>query len=327
MIAADERVDGVACARAERVSDCWLALLRRHLLSARRWTRGGEPPQVLLPDAVSFRARIRSGRLGPLRYCHLEMSPHVFVDGEVMPSVTEGHMVVLQLAGTSLFSDGTRSLRLRPGAILLIGDTARLRVEHESRVEQIVLLRPLPRAEAAGLLPRSLCLCEADSGLARMVFRWVTDACLGGCWDGCEAVDDIALALSRLVAQVLRGGGARGPAGGPHGLTRERIEDFIAQHLDDPGLNVAAIATAFGCSVRTLHRAFQRSGDGSLGRHLWRMRVEACAAALRAPDAAALSLTDLALRWGFASPTHFSGLFRETYGETPSDYRRRHLRR
>lgn len=324
MISADERVEGVACAQAERVPDCWLALLRRHLLDARRWARGAVPPRVQLADTRSFRGRIRSGRLGPLRYCHLQMTPHVFVDGEIPPTRGGGHMVVLQLAGTSVFSDGGSPLRLRPGEMLLIGSAASLRVEHQSSVEQIVLLRPLPRQQAAALLGHALRLCSADDGLARLTFRWIADACLGMQWEGCEAVDDVALALSRLIAEVLRDDRGSPPTGDTRALTRERIEAFIAGHFADPGLNAASIAAAFGCSVRTLHRAFQRGGEASLARCLWRLRVEACAAALRTPEAAALSLTDLALQCGFASPAHFSGLFRGTYGESPSANRRRH---
>jgi AraC-like DNA-binding protein len=75
--------------------------------------------------------------------------------------------------------------------------------------------------------------------------------------------------------------------------------------------------------VRTLHRAFKRPGVPSLGRYLWRRRVEVGAEVLRAPGAASRTLTEIALDLGFSSSAHFSTLFREAFGVTPSEYRRR----
>jgi len=34
-----------------------------------------------------------------------------------------------------------------------------------------------------------------------------------------------------------------------------------------------------------------------------------------------MSITDIALSWGFASPAHFSRVFRDRYGMSPSEAR------
>lgn len=176
MMISDDTVAGVACARQEQVHERWLALLHTHVLRSYRAVSGSQLPDVLLPDARSFYARVRAGSLGPLSFCHLDMTPHIVVTGEATHACIDDHMIVLQLAGISTFGDGRRSVRLRPGSILLVGNTTTLRVEHETRVAQIVLQQPLARQ--AGTRPAShpLTLCEANAGTERMVFRWVTDA-------------------------------------------------------------------------------------------------------------------------------------------------------
>ena len=325
VIATDEAILGSTRGQSEHSVCRWLALLHQHVFDAQRWRRSDQAPRVTVHDERTFHARLRSGRLGAQRFCHLDVTPHVLEARNARPSWIDDHMVVLQLAGVSVVSADGCTMRLRPGAILLIGDATSLRIEHESDVEQLLLLQPLTRDDLVGLPSQALTLCEANAGMERMVQRWVIDACLHGQFDGRDLMNDVAQILSRLLGQVLRGSPASSRDVLSGGLARERIEDFITKNLNDTGLSALSLAKAFGCSVRTLHRAFKRADGETLARHIWRRRVEVCAEALRAPDSASLSLTELAYRWGFASSTHFATLFRESYGDSPSGYRRKHL--
>jgi AraC-like DNA-binding protein len=134
---------------------------------------------------------------------------------------------------------------------------------------------------------------------------------------------DLAQLLSGLLGQAVLAEGCKpGPRPGSRGISRRAIEDYIEQRLADPCLSLRRIAQAFGCSVRTLHRSFNKPGVPSLARYLWRRRVEASAALLRATAFSARALTDIALDLGFYSSAHFSTLFREAFGVTPSEYRR-----
>lgn len=324
MIVADETVVGADWCE-QQLSDHWFSLMRQHALGVCRIKHGGHSPQLVLPDITAFRARLRAGCVGPLRFCHLETTPHGYIQGNSSPVYDDDHVVILQLAGISRYRDGDYHACLRPGGILLIGKTAALRIDHESNIEQLILPQPLARHDGLQLPRRSLTLCQASAEMEQMVFRWVADACLNTSLDACEAIDDVANTLARLLDQVLRFTGNSNHKRTLSRLTRKCIEDYIERNLSDPGLTVASIAAAFGCSVRTLHRAFGQSDGESLARHLWRMRVQACAAALRAHDAEVRSLTELALCWGFVNPTHFSSLFREIHGKSPSEYRREHM--
>jgi len=325
VIASDEVILGSTRGQAEHSVCRWLALLNQHVFDAQRWRRDDQAPRVVVQDERSFRARLSSGRLGAQRFCHLDVTPHVIEARNTRPSWIDDHMVVLQLAGVSVVSAGGCTMRLRPGAILLIGDPTSLRIEHESDVQQLLLLQPLTQDDLVGLSSQPLTLCEANACMERMVQRWITDACLHAHSDACDLMNDVAQILSRLLAGILRGSRPSTRDAVCGGLSRERIEDYIGQNLSDPGLSALSLAKAFGCSARTLHRAFKRSDGETLARHIWRRRIEVCAAALRAPDSASLSLTELAYRWGFASSTHFASLFRESYGESPSGYRRKQV--
>lgn len=52
-----------------------------------------------------------------------------------------------------------------------------------------------------------------------------------------------------------------------------------------------------------------------------RCRLERCAENLRDPALGDLNLTQIAYRWGFNDSAHFSRVFKEEFGQTPSDYR------
>lgn len=280
---------------------------------------------MLIDEPSSFTGRLHSGMLGGLLYCHIEAAPHVFIDDRPPPPATPRHMVVLQLSGVSTFLAEHRRVRLRPGDVLLLNNVGPLRVDHETRIEQIVLLEPLDSVEARRFGLRGM-HCGGSDRQERMFVRWIREACLDVDFDPREVSHDIANLLTRLVVQVLVAGGRYAALPQPV-LTRECIEDYIEERLTETDLDPACIAAAFGCSVRTLHRAFASAGKDSLERHLWRRRIEACAQALRDNGTPSTTLTELALEYGFKSPAHFSTLFRELLGLKPSAYRRLHLGR
>lgn len=82
--------------------------------------------------------------------------------------------------------------------------------------------------------------------------------------------------------------------------------------------NEAAVARLLGLSQRTLQRRLREAGT-SFQKELARLRIEAAQLRLVETDT---PLTVIALDLGFATPQHFSRMFHEVTGETPTDYRR-----
>ena len=317
----DGGFDMVACTPAVGATVRWHALLRKHL---RQGAGAADDPVVTFAfrEPASFRGRIRSGALGALHYCHIEADARdSCIAGLVSPG-SGRQLVVLQLSGTSRIAAGAQDVRLRPGAVLLIHDLDAVRVEDDGRVEQLNLMLDL--ADAVPGLPGGLRQFHPDCALAKLAFHWVRDGCLAAGVIPAGLGANIAQLLSGLLTQAFVAPAVpREARPGVGSISTQAIEEYIEHRLADPCLSLRRISQAFGCSVRTLHRAFNRPGAPSLGRYLWRRRVEMSGEILRAPGAASRTLTQIALDLGFCSSAHFSTLFREVFGVTPSEYRRR----
>jgi len=101
-----------------------------------------------------------------------------------------------------------------------------------------------------------------------------------------------------------------------------RADLFIAEHLTDPELDADVVARAVGVSLRHLNRAYATRGCTV---HQWLMgqRLERASQELADPAWKRVPVAGIAYRWGFATPAHFSRLFKERYGLSP--LRHRHL--
>jgi AraC-like DNA-binding protein len=101
---------------------------------------------------------------------------------------------------------------------------------------------------------------------------------------------------------------------------RDRIRGYVQQHLRDPQLSVDAIARALNCSRRHLYNAFAGEGE-SIAAYIQRLRLQACIRDLQQAGPHARPITDIALSWGFGNPSHFSRVFRDHTGKSPSEFR------
>lgn len=103
---------------------------------------------------------------------------------------------------------------------------------------------------------------------------------------------------------------------------RQRICDYVEACLQDSQLTPASIASHFGMSSRLVRLIFNRS-DETLSGYILKRRLERCAECLRDPQWRQLTLTDIAMRFGFNNSTQFGAAFKKRYGVTPRDYRAR----
>jgi AraC-like DNA-binding protein len=116
-----------------------------------------------------------------------------------------------------------------------------------------------------------------------------------------------------------------------HAVLRGRPSDLVVQALNDidgrlgsPDLTPRSVADARHVSLRTLHSAFERAEIG-VSSTIRARRLERCRQDLADPALSRQPVAEIGARWGLASPSHFTALFRATYGETPTAYRRHAL--
>ena len=97
------------------------------------------------------------------------------------------------------------------------------------------------------------------------------------------------------------------------------------EHLGDPALDPESIAAAHFISRRHLDRLFA-DGARTVAETIRDRRLERCRRDLEDPRRAGDSVLDIANRWGFVSPAHFSRAFRAAYGMTPRELRQTKMR-
>ena len=101
---------------------------------------------------------------------------------------------------------------------------------------------------------------------------------------------------------------------------QDRIRAHVGRNLRDPQLSIDQIAHALNCSKRHLHNAFAH-GDQTLASYIQQQRLQACINELRSSTDSTRPITDIAMSWGFGSHSHFSRVFREHTGMSPSEFR------
>lgn len=86
-----------------------------------------------------------------------------------------------------------------------------------------------------------------------------------------------------------------------------RVEQYVLQHLGDPELSPATIASACGLSLRYLHKLFAIT-PYTLGEWVRQQRLEAVHRQLRDPHCH-LAIGELAFRWGLPTRRNSPGRF------------------
>jgi AraC-like DNA-binding protein len=99
--------------------------------------------------------------------------------------------------------------------------------------------------------------------------------------------------------------------------TVKRAADFIHAHLDQP-LCISQLVAVSGASRRSLEQAFRHSLGTSPQRYIQSCRLNAVRKLLLHHQPGEVQLCELAFRWGFAQPSHFSAAYKQAFGELPS---------
>jgi AraC-like DNA-binding protein len=106
---------------------------------------------------------------------------------------------------------------------------------------------------------------------------------------------------------------------------KNRAKKFIHANLHDPELTIAHIARALDCTKRYLHMSFADESS-TISEHIWDARLEKCLIDLELAHISGQTVTEVAFGWGFNSTSHFSRLFKNRYGFSPSMVQKRAIR-
>ncbi len=106
-------------------------------------------------------------------------------------------------------------------------------------------------------------------------------------------------------------------------LHYERIRpalELLKQRRDSGIVSLADAAAACSLSAGRFNHLFKQYYHMAFGKFEMKCRLNSAAAAIRQGN---LTLTDIALRWGFTDNSHFGRCFRKAYGCSPGTFRKR----
>jgi AraC-like DNA-binding protein len=97
------------------------------------------------------------------------------------------------------------------------------------------------------------------------------------------------------------------------------VKTYIENHFNENGLNMETIASATGFKKDYFRQKFKKEFGINFPDYLNRFRLEKAKEILKTGD---LPILDVALLVGFNSHENFNRLFKKTFGQPPSDWRR-----
>jgi AraC-like DNA-binding protein len=102
-----------------------------------------------------------------------------------------------------------------------------------------------------------------------------------------------------------------------HTVTLRRAVAFIDEHAHED-ISVADVAAAAQVTLRAIQLAFRRHLGVTPGAYLRRVRLDHAHRELAFAAPGRQTVTAVAYRWGFSSPSRFAALYRRAYGVVPS---------
>lgn len=249
---------------------------------------------------------------------------------DIRRATEEFFLLSLQLEQTTTISQRGEITTLRPGDMAAYSSTEPYELSMASGFRQIVLQIPkaslllrMPDAELA--LGRRI---DGSTGPGHLIGQSIRH--FGNYTPEANAHlnDHVADILAGLFSAALSSAATAG-AGELSSSTQLlllRARSAIRRHCREAQFDRAALAEAVGVSVRRLNEIFATQ-DTSASDAIRETRLQMAADELADRRKAGLTVSDIALRNGFSSFSHFSTLFRKRFDMTPRDWRQQRSRR
>lgn len=285
------------------------------------------PLDVTSDRKQSFRASIRSKSFGDVFISEIgakshgvHRTPSLIAQGD-----RQYYKFSLQVAGTGLLMQDNREAIMQPGDMAIYDTDRPYSLVFDQDFRTLVVMVPqaafdLPRDVISQLTATTI---YGQQRLAKMVGPFLSQIAQNmGELSGHSGVRLMNNALD-LITTLLHGelDSAHFDVAPNHRSTlRQEIRAYIDEHLGDPDLTPGAIAAANFISTRHLHGIFKEEGV-TVSSWIRSRRLEHCRRDLCDPLFMSQPVSWIATRWGFVDPSHFSRLFRATYGLAPSEFR------
>jgi AraC-like DNA-binding protein len=285
------------------------------------------PMAVLASGGDLADSRIERHRLGPVRLYRLA-SDHGRVqrtEAGIRAHDPEMLLVATPVRGHCLIGQAGRESVLSPGDLSSWDSSRPFRATHFDPFELLLLTMPRTllgvradaiRRQTAGCVP-----CDSPLGSVMGLFIqriWQTLSTEGPSANQMDLADAV-IALVRAVhtADPLSTSSIQKLSAAS---LMANVKAYIDGHLGDPALGLGSVARAHYMSTRYIQKLFAADGV-PVSEWIRHRRLEACRRDLVDPARARETIAEIAGRWALSNPAHFSRIFREAYGCTPSEFR------
>lgn len=287
------------------------------------WRHFGGLESDLYGD-TTFDGHLWASRAGDVVMTKLEANRHrVLRTPELARRAEHDYLkIVAPWQGSAAVEQHGRQAWVKPGGWTIYDTTGSYEIANPERVEHLIVMLPKAQLAERGLVLTPLMARQVGGscGISRVALETMRNT-----YQELPAMSDAAArGAGELIVELVRLSllelAGRANATTQMEAFRDRIRDYVGQHLRDPGLTPERIAQALNCSKRHLYNAFA-SEDDTPAHYILRRRLQGCMRELGDPAHAPRTITDIALAWGFTNSAHFSRVFRDQTGLSPSDFR------
>lgn len=270
-----------------------------------------------------FDGRLSASRAGDVVLTRLEAGRHRVLRSAQMARRDEaGYLkIVAPWRGSAEVEQQGRKARAQAGGWIIYDTTGPYAIDNPAPTEHLIVMCPKQQMAERGvrLDPLMARHIGGASGISRVALETMRSTYLelpSMSPTAARGAGELIMQLVRLSLLELAGSAT---AVTQREALRDRIRDHVARHLQDPQLSIEQIAQALNCSKRLLHQAFAQD-DLTLASYIQHQRLQACIQELRQAGTQR-PITEVALGWGFSNHSHFSRVFREHTGMSPSEFR------
>lgn len=276
-------------------------------------------------SARPFCTELLAYRSERLQFASLRFSPH-----STTLATRPGHLparllVTMQKEGVATVAQGGRENRIEAGDIVMVDLTRPFEIESGEILTHSIYLDPgqlrelMPQAEALTALP-----IKSRNGPGAM-FRAIFDELFALAPALEENLEDrIAAMLPHALATALcslKQADETLPSR-MRVLHKQRVRQYIREHLRQANLNPEVIGQAVKLSPRSIYELFTDEPLPVM-KWIWAERLDRCHRELAVSALRSRPIGEIAYSWGFSNVAHFSRAFRERFGLSPREHRKR----
>ena len=226
---------------------------------------------------------------------------------------------VVQLEGSAQLEQDDRRSLLKTGEITLIDASRPCSITWHEKSRQISLLLPRQIIEQQCRFQEVSCAVTLSRSLptVQLSHRLLQESM--GNTDLSDMESEAAL---EAMVCLLRPAFQQREAVQPRKERQfQNVLSLIDDHIQSEALRPEWIASESGMSVRSLYRMFADKGL-VVAQYIKNRRLDLCAQVLRATGDNE-KLAGIGYSWGFADHSHFSTAFKQRFGVSPGEYRKR----